>query len=66
MSVGDIETFLGIDQPRLSRELAKLRELELVNTRRESKLIYYTLNCESKVGALLDAICAVMQNEHSS
>lgn len=64
MSVGDIETRLDIDQPRLSRELAKLRELGLVKTRRESKLIYYTLNEQSKVGALVDAICAVMQGSN--
>ena len=61
LSVGEIETRLRIDQPRLSRELAKLRELDLVKTRREAKMIYYTLNDQSKVGALVDAICGVMQ-----
>jgi DNA-binding transcriptional ArsR family regulator len=62
LSVGEIESQLNIDQPRLSRELAKLRELDLVSTRRESKMVFYTVNVKSKVGALLDAICSVMQS----
>lgn len=61
LSVSEIETRLKIEQPRLSRELAKLRALDLVSTRRDSKMIYYTLNSQSKVGALVDAICTVMQ-----
>ena len=35
MSVGDIETQLGFKEPRLSRELANLRDEGLVETRRE-------------------------------
>lgn len=60
LSVGDIETTLKITQPRLSRELAKLRELKLVSTRRRSKQIYYTLCQESRAAAMVDAICSVM------
>ena len=60
MSVGDIETTLDIKQPRLSRELSKLREEGLVVTRRESKLVYYTLSSEPRIRAMVDAICAVM------
>jgi len=61
MSVGDIEKMLGIKQPRLSRELSKLREEGLVETRRESKVIFYRLAGQARVGAMVDAICAVMQ-----
>lgn len=60
LSVGEIEDRLNIRQPRLSSELAKLRTLDLVTTRRESKLIYYTMNKETRAIAMVDAICAVM------
>ncbi|MEL6323599.1 MAG: metalloregulator ArsR/SmtB family transcription factor [Pseudomonadota bacterium] len=60
MSVGDIESTLEIRQPRLSRELAKLREEGLVETRRESKVIYYRLADKPRVRPMVDAICAVM------
>lgn len=60
MSVGDIETTLGIKQPRLSRELSKLRDTGLVSTRKESKLVYYTLSDKPRVREMVDAICAVM------
>jgi len=60
MSVGDIETTLGIKQPRLSRELSKLRDTGLVTTRKKSKLVFYTLSETPRVGEMVDAICAVM------
>jgi len=60
MSVGDIEQTLGIRQPRLSRELAKLRNEGLVETRRESKVIFYRLAEGAKVAAMVEAVCAVM------
>ena len=60
MSVGDIETTLDIRQPRLSRELSKLREEGLVTTRKASKLVYYTLSRDVRTRAMVDAICAVM------
>ena len=60
MSVGEIEATLGIRQPRLSRELAKLREEGFVETRRESKLIFYRLSDKPRVREMVDAICSVM------
>jgi DNA-binding transcriptional ArsR family regulator len=60
LSVGEIEENLNIRQPRLSRELAKLRALGLVTTRRKSKLIYYSIAKDSRASAMVDAICAVM------
>lgn len=60
LSVGEIETQLGIKQPRLSRELSKLRVEGLVETRRESKVIFYRLVGSARVQGLIDAICAVM------
>lgn len=63
MSVGDIEMQLGFKQPRLSRELAKLRDEGLVETRRESKVIFYRLADHPRGRAMIDAICGVMLNK---
>ncbi len=60
MSVGDMETTLGIKQPRLSRELGKLRQEGLVETRRESKVIFYRLANSARAHAMIDAVCGVM------
>lgn len=43
LSVSELETALGLRQPTLSQQLARLRDDELVSTRREGKTIYYTL-----------------------
>ena len=60
LSVSEIESKLNIKQPNLSRELAKLREDGLVETRRESKVIFYRLAESQRVEKMLQAICAVM------
>lgn len=41
--VSDIESLLGIRQPSLSQQLARLRAEGLVVTRRDGKAIYYSL-----------------------
>lgn len=43
MSVGDLQARVGISQSNLSQQLARLREEELVRTRREAQKIYYAL-----------------------
>jgi DNA-binding transcriptional ArsR family regulator len=60
MSVGDMEEQLGIKQPRLSRELGKLREDGLVQTRRESKVVFYQLSDAPRLREMVNAVCAVM------
>lgn len=59
MSVGQIEVTLGIRQPNLSRELARLRDDGIVTTRRESRVVFYRLD-HPRAHALIDAICEVM------
>ena len=49
-SVGELEALTGIGQPGLSQQLAILRKTGLVRTRREAKLVFYSLMPE----ALLD------------
>lgn len=42
-SVGDINAIVPLSQSALSQQLARLRAQGLVETRRESQTIYYTL-----------------------
>lgn len=64
MSVGALETQLDIPQPRLSRELAKLRDEEILSARREGKIVHYSL-IDQRAHALVDAICQVMLGEQA-
>jgi DNA-binding transcriptional ArsR family regulator len=42
-NVAEIGSATGIGQPALSQQLAELRRAELVSTRKEAKLVYYSL-----------------------
>ena len=42
-SVGDLNRLIPLSQSALSQQLARLRQQGLVNTRRESQTIYYSL-----------------------
>lgn len=53
MSVSELEKALGIRQPTLSQQLARLRDDALVETNRVGKTIYYSLSSE-EVGQLLE------------
>ena len=59
LSVGQIEEALDIPQPRLSRELSKLRADEILGTRRESKAIIYHLR-DDRICAIIDTLCQVL------
>lgn len=58
--VCEISGILGISQPRISQNLAKLRSLNLVIDRRQDKFIFYQLNKEHVLmQSLLDLLhCA--------
>jgi ArsR family transcriptional regulator, virulence genes transcriptional regulator len=43
MSVSELQRALGLSQSALSQHLARLREDELVRTRRQSQTIFYSL-----------------------
>ena len=62
LSVSEIETTLSIPQPRLSRELGKLRGHGILGTRRESKSIFYHLK-DNRIRAIVDTLCHVMMTE---
>ncbi|MBY4608949.1 metalloregulator ArsR/SmtB family transcription factor [Rhizobium sp. 9T] len=42
-TVGEIESILGIQQAMVSQQLARLRLEGLVNTRRQGRLVYYSI-----------------------
>ena len=60
-SVGELETMTGIGQPGLSQQLAILRKAELVQTRRDAKLVFYSLASDALVSAakLLGALSGI-------
>ena len=55
LSVGELETALGIQQPNLSQQLGILRSERLVDTRREGKHIFYSVK-DPKVLHLLSTL----------
>jgi len=60
-SVGELEQILGIRQPTLSQQLARLRADKMVSTRRESKQIFYRLaseEAEKMIGLLYELFCS--------
>ena len=59
-SVSELEDILNLRQPTVSQQLARLRADGLVSTRRDGKIIYYSLASEdarSIIGAIYDVFC---------
>jgi DNA-binding transcriptional ArsR family regulator len=59
-SVSELEQELGLRQPTVSQQLARLRADGLVSTRREGKTIYYTVasdDTRTVIGAIYDVFC---------
>lgn len=58
MTVGSIADRVSLSQSALSQHLAKLRGLDLVETRRERQMIYYSCNSDAvkRVLRTLDGI----------
>lgn len=55
LAVGELLERVDLGQSALSQHLAKLREAELVQTRREAQVVYYRL-AEGPVQALMDTL----------
>ena len=55
LTVGDLNEQINLSQSALSQHLAKLRESEIVATRRESQTIYYRI-ANQKISYLLDVL----------
>ena len=59
-SVGELEQMLSLRQPTVSQQLARLRADGLVSTRREGKIIYYSLASDEArvvIGVIYDVFC---------
>ena len=59
-SVSELEHELELRQPTVSQQLARLRADGLVSTRRDGKIIYYSLASEEArmvIGAVYEAFC---------
>ena len=59
-SVSELESHLGLRQPTVSQQLARLRADGLVSARRDGKTIYYSVASEEArtiVGAIYDVFC---------
>jgi DNA-binding transcriptional ArsR family regulator len=52
LSVGQLESELGILQPTLSQQLTVLREQSLVGTRREGKHVFYSVRSRQVLAVL--------------
>jgi DNA-binding transcriptional ArsR family regulator len=50
--VQELETLTGIKQPSLSQQLGKLRDNDLVATRREGRQIYYSIASEDAMAVM--------------
>lgn len=57
-SVGEIQEHLGFKQPGLSQQLAELRQAGVVQTRRESRQIYYSI-ADLRVAKVLDVLLPI-------
>ena len=59
-SVSELEQELKLRQPTVSQQLARLRADGLVSTRRDGKVIYYSLASDEArtiIGAIYDVFC---------
>lgn len=61
-AVSEIEEATGVGQPGLSQQLGILRKVDLVDTRRAAKQVFYRIN-QARIGevsALLDAFAGTV------
>jgi len=60
MCVCEICDVLGESQPKVSRHLAKLRDVDLVRDKRQSQWVFYYLNIDDKTAS--EIISAIIRN----
>ncbi len=62
-SVSELESILELRQPAVSQQLARLRGDKIVSTRREGKMIYYSI-ADEDVRAIVAFLCDLFKNKH--
>ncbi len=55
-SVGELEPLVGLSQSALSQHLARLRRDQLVTTRRDAQMVFYSLANEN-AAILIEVLC---------
>ena len=60
LCVGDLQTVLGLSQPFVSRHLAYLRRVGLVNARREGPRVCYSLALDDALRRTLRSLLRVL------
>ena len=68
MSVGDLNELIPLSQSALSQQLARLRREGLVDTRRESQTIYYSIcpgPADRVIHLLHDMFCSPQGMDHN-
>ncbi len=68
LNVGEIDETAAIGQPTLSQQLAVLRNVGLVKTRKEAKLVYYRIDPDAiiAVSSRLAEITSIESKPHPS
>jgi DNA-binding transcriptional ArsR family regulator len=61
-TVGELEELTGLSQSAISQHMARLREAEIVSTRREAQRIFYSLD-NAAVRAVLEALHGIYCSE---
>ena len=67
-SVSELEDIMKMPQAAVSQQLARLRFDRLVNTRRDGRVIYYSImsaEVSSVISTLYELFCAPVRNEET-
>ena len=62
-AVSELESILELRQPAVSQQLARLRGDKLVRTRRQGKMIYYSLSDDPEVRAIVAFLRDLFKNK---
>ncbi len=62
-AVSELESILELRQPAVSQQLARLRGDRLVRTRRQGKMIYYSLSDDPEVRAIVAFLRDLFKNK---
>ncbi len=62
-TVGELEALTGLSQSAISQHLARLRDEQVVHTRRDAQRVFYSL-ADARVQALLETLHGIFCAEH--
>lgn len=62
-TVGELEELTGLSQSAISQHLARLRDEQVVHTRRDAQRVFYSLS-DARVQALLETLHGIFCGEN--